>query len=104
MCIRDRYGAGQPIEITVSTDGDDAVLEVRDHGPGVAPEDMGRIFDRFERASSVRHHGGFGLGLYVAREIARAHGGAIAVENAEGGGARFTVRLPRVKRKEEVAA
>jgi PAS domain S-box-containing protein len=98
-----KYGAGQPIEVTVRADGDDAVLEIRDHGPGVAPEHMERIFDRFERASSVRHHGGFGLGLYVAREIVRAHGGSIAVQNAEGGGARFSVRLPRVKRKEEVA-
>jgi len=98
-----KYGAGQPIEITISRDGNFAVLEVRDHGPGIANQDMERIFERFERASSVRHHGGFGLGLYVAREIARAHGGSIEVRNAEGGGASFRVRLPLVTRKKEVA-
>jgi PAS domain S-box-containing protein len=98
-----KYGAGRPIEVTVERTADSAVISVRDHGPGIAPDDMRRIFDRFERASSVRHHGGFGLGLYVSREIARAHGGRIEVENAEDGGARFTVRLPLVARKKEVA-
>ena len=53
-----------------------------------------RIFERFERAASPRHHGGLGLGLYVARQIAEAHGGAIAARNVAGGGACFTVRLP----------
>jgi PAS domain S-box-containing protein len=98
-----KYGAGRPIEVTVEREADSAVIAVRDHGPGIAPEDMQRIFDRFERASSVRHHGGFGLGLYVSREIVRAHGGRIEVENAEDGGARFTVRLPLAARTSEVA-
>ena len=98
-----KYGAGKPIVVSLARDGDGAVIQVRDHGPGVQTEDMERIFDRFERASSMRHHGGFGLGLYVAREIARAHGGSIAVHNAEDGGACFTVRLPLVARKAEVA-
>jgi len=89
-----KYGAGRPIDVTLSRDGDHAVVVVRDRGPGIDPADMHRIFGRFERATSVRHHGGFGLGLYVAREIARAHGGSIAVDNAPDGGARFTVRLP----------
>jgi PAS domain S-box-containing protein len=98
-----KYGAGKPILVTLARDGDAAVITVRDHGPGVQPEDMDRIFHRFERATSMRHHGGFGLGLYVARQIALAHGGSIAVENAEGGGARFTVRLPLEAGKAEVA-
>ncbi len=97
-----KYGPG-PIVVTLARDGDAAVVEVRDHGPGIAPGDLDRIFERFERASSMRHHAGFGLGLYVAREIARAHGGSIAVRNAEGGGACFTVRLPLSIGKEEVA-
>ena len=71
-----------------------AVIEVRDRGPGIAEEDVPRIFERFERAVSSRHHGGLGLGLYVARQIAEAHGGAIAARNVAGGGACFTVRLP----------
>jgi hypothetical protein len=89
-----KYASGAPIEIGVERRGDDVMLEVRDHGPGLADTDFPRIFDRFERAASTRHYGGLGLGLYVARQIAEAHGGDIAVLNAPGGGASFTVRLP----------
>jgi len=89
-----KYAGGQPIDVSLARDGDTAVLTVRDRGPGIAPDDMDRVFERFERATSMRHHGGFGLGLYVAREIARAHGGSISVANAPDGGACFTVRLP----------
>jgi hypothetical protein len=91
-----KYGAGSPIDVSLRREGDEAVVEVRDRGPGIAPKDMQRIFERFERATSMRNYGGFGLGLYVAREIARAHGGSIQVENAADGGARFTARLPIV--------
>jgi hypothetical protein len=63
--------------------------------PGGVPDDhLGRIFERFERASSTRHYGGMGLGLYVARQIAEAHGGTITAHNLPAGGACFTVRLP----------
>jgi PAS domain S-box-containing protein len=89
-----KYGSGRPIEVSLRHDGDNVTLTVRDHGPGIAADDMERIFDRFERATSVRNYGGFGLGLYVAREVARAHGGSIAVHNMAAGGACFTVRLP----------
>jgi PAS domain S-box-containing protein len=89
-----KYGAGQPVVLTVSQERNEAVIEVRDHGPGVAEKDRGRIFERFERAASMRNHGGLGLGLYVSREIVRAHGGSIAARNVPDGGAAFTVRLP----------
>jgi PAS domain S-box-containing protein len=89
-----KYGAGQPVDVVVRRDGDQVVLEVRDHGPGVAEQDLGRIFDRFERASSMRNYGGLGLGLYVVREITVAHGGSVSAGNAPGGGALFSVRLP----------
>jgi PAS domain S-box-containing protein len=89
-----KYGAGGPVTITVGTDGDDAVIEVADKGPGIREQDLARIFRRFERAVSVRHYGGLGLGLYVSREIVRAQGGTIAARNLAGGGACFTVRLP----------
>jgi PAS domain S-box-containing protein len=88
------YASGAPIEIAAERRSDDVMLEVRDHGPGLADVDVPRIFERFERAASTRHYGGLGLGLYVARQIAEAHGGDIAVRNAPGGGASFTVRLP----------
>ena len=89
-----KYGAGRPVEVSLARQGGSAVLQVRDHGPGVAPRDMARIFERFERATPMRNYGGFGLGLYVSREIVRAHGGTIDVHNASDGGACFTVTLP----------
>jgi signal transduction histidine kinase len=71
-----------------------AEITVADAGPGVAPEDVARIFEKFERASSVRHYGGLGLGLYVARQITEAHGGEIAVDSTRGEGATFVITLP----------
>ena len=89
-----KYGAGAPIEVTAGHDGGVARIEVRDRGPGIAPADLERIFERFERATAVRNYAGLGLGLYVAREIVTAHGGTIAVTLREGGGAIFAVTLP----------
>ena len=91
-----KYAAGQPIHVSVSRDGAMAVLEVRDKGPGIPEDQMSRIFERFERAVSTRHYGGMGLGLYVARQIAQAHGGTITVANLPDRGVAFTVRLPLV--------
>jgi PAS domain S-box-containing protein len=89
-----KYGAGQPVTLSVSRDGNEAIIEVRDHGPGVPMEDLDRIFERFERASATGDQGGLGLGLYVTREIVHAHGGSIAGRTLPDGGADFTVRLP----------
>ena len=88
------YASGQPIEISVDRRDGEVHLEVRDHGPGIDDADFSRIFERFERATSARHHGGLGLGLYVARQIVEAHGGGIAVHDPPDGGACFAVRLP----------
>lgn len=89
-----KYGRGRPIEVTLGCDADEATLTVRDHGPGIAEADRKRIFDRFERASPVRHYGGLGVGLYVARQIIDAHGGVITADDAAGGGACLRFRLP----------
>jgi PAS domain S-box-containing protein len=89
-----KYGAGNPVRVEVTRDGPDALIEVRDAGPGIREEDLARIFGRFERASSIRHYGGLGLGLYVAREIVEAHHGAVSAQNSSGGGAVLVVRLP----------
>ena len=89
-----KYGTGAPIDVLVFTEQSEAIVQICDRGPGVPEPDLGRIFDRFERASPTRHHGGLGLGLYVSREIVRAHAGSIAAANRPGGGAIFTVRLP----------
>ena len=90
-----KYGAGSPIEVSVMGDSTHARLRVRDEGIGIAEGDAARIFERFERAVSVRHYGGFGIGLWIVREIVQALGGTIEVESVPGQGATFTVTLPR---------
>lgn len=92
-----RHGGGS-IEVRIEAVGDEVVLAVRDHGPGIPEEDATAIFGRFARAASSQRHGGLGLGLYVARQLVEAHGGTVTAENAPGGGARFVVRMPRVAR------
>lgn len=89
-----KYAAGGPIEVSLARQAGEAVLEVRDQGPGVPEADLSRIFERFERIASARHYGGMGLGLYVARQIAEAHNGTVAASSPPGKGACFTVRLP----------
>jgi signal transduction histidine kinase len=90
----ERYAAGG-IEVTLGTDGDEAVLEVHDDGPGIAVDDRERVFDRFTRldAARSRDRGGTGLGLPLAREIVAAHGGRLHVGHSERG-ARLVMRLP----------
>jgi signal transduction histidine kinase len=89
-----KYAPGAPISISASPAGGFAVVEIRDQGPGIPEGDLARIFGRFERAGASDRDGGMGLGLYVARQIAEAHGGSVDASNAPGGGACFTVRLP----------
>lgn len=86
--------------VVVRTFGEDgrAVLEVTDSGPGVADEDRDAIWERFYRGRTGRSSGGSGIGLAVAKELVRAHGGTIGVENRPGGGARFTARFPSTDR------
>ncbi len=79
------------IEVTVAGDG---VVAVRDHGPGVPPEDAPHVFDRFYRGSTARGRHGSGLGLAIVRQVAEAHGGSVRVESPEDGGARFVLALP----------
>jgi PAS domain S-box-containing protein len=89
-----RFGAGKPVSVSLRRLGERAILLVSDRGIGIAPDDQARIFDRFERAVSVRNFGGLGLGLWIARHIVEASGGAIRVESAPDQGATFTVELP----------
>ena len=95
-----KYGPGKPIEVTVARDVRNARILVRDHGIGVAKEQQGRIFERFARAVSVREYGGLGLGLYISRQIAEAHGGSIEVQSAPGEGATFVVEFPLERQPE----
>jgi PAS domain S-box-containing protein len=90
-----KYGAGSPIDIVLRDHGERVSIAVRDEGIGIAPEDRERVLGRFERAVSSSHYGGLGLGLYIANEIARAHGGSIVIDSQPGKGATFTLTLPR---------
>ena len=76
-------------------------LSVRDHGPGIAPEDQPLVFDRFYRSAAARSMPGSGLGLAIVREIAEAHGGAVAAEDAPGGGALLRLSLNGAARANE---
>ena len=92
-----KYGTGKPVAVRISEEGEFAVLEVEDQGPGISPADQDRIFVRFERASQGHKKDSLGLGLYIVRSIAEAHGGAASVRSEVGHGATFTVRLPRAR-------
>jgi two-component system OmpR family sensor kinase len=84
-----------PIEVALEVRDGEAVLSVRDHGPGIADGANDKVFERFWRASESRgRDGGAGLGLAIVAGVADAHGGSVSVVNDPGGGARFTVRLP----------
>ena len=85
--------AGGSVTVTVTAGADEAVFEVRDTGEGIAREDLGRVFDRFQRRADT---GGSGLGLTIVRDLAAAHGGSVEVESdgIPGRGSTFRVRLP----------
>ena len=89
-----KYGAGHPIEVSGGLDSGCPWVRVRDFGIGIAAQDQPKIFNRFERAVSHGHISGFGLGLFIARQIVEAHGGEIQVESELGRGSSFTVKLP----------
>lgn len=95
-----RHGAGKPIELSIEMAADGVRMVVRDHGEGIPPEQLPSLFGRFQRGESSASQGGLGLGLFISRHIAQAHGGDIRVESSLGEGATFTVELPRQQPKE----
>lgn len=90
-----RFADEKPVEVSIQADAARVRIAVRDRGRGIEPEQLGRLFGRFERIDSRDHQGGLGLGLYISRHIARAHGGDIEVASKPGEGATFVVELPR---------
>jgi signal transduction histidine kinase len=90
-----KFGRGRTVDVVVEPSGELARLTVVDRGIGIAPEDHDRIFGRFERAASGNHYGGFGLGLWIVRELVQAMSGTVRVESRPESGSTFVVELPR---------
>jgi len=86
--------SGGWVEISTSHDRDSLALLVRDTGPGIAESEQGRLFRKYSRVSSGRGVEGTGLGLYIVRVIAEAHGGSVGVVSRAGEGSSFVIRLP----------
>lgn len=91
------------VQVTLDQLGDQARLEVKDQGPGIPPEDLDRIFERFYRVDPARSRqtGGTGLGLSIVRHILAQHGGQVLVDSQLGEGSSFTLLLPLVDQESE---
>jgi signal transduction histidine kinase len=89
-----RYAPGQPVDVEFASDGEMARLSVRDHGAGISDRDKALIFERFWHAHQPRPNGGFGVGLWITRQLVRAMRGEISVSSTPGAGSLFTVKWP----------
>lgn len=90
-----KHAKGAPIEISVERKDSEAVIAVKDNGPGIPPTELPHVFDRYWTGRTKR--GGAGLGLAIAKGIVTAHGGALAVDSEQGRGAKFFFTLPLVR-------
>jgi signal transduction histidine kinase len=89
-----KYGQGRPVSLSAHVVGERLQLRVKDGGVGIARADQSRIFQAFERVANRSRVGGLGLGLYIGRQIATAHGGTLTVDSAPQEGATFILELP----------
>lgn len=92
-----KYGLNKPIDVRLEERDGAILFKVQDRGMGIPKDQLPKIFNRFERAISSTNISGLGLGLYISREIIKAHGGEIRVESTPHQGSTFTVELPRFK-------
>lgn len=89
-----RYGGGKPVEIILRKQQNLAEVAVCDQGIGIAADEQQRIFEKFERGHAKKQCDGLGMGLYIARQLAEAHGGTLEVKSTLGEGSTFWLRLP----------
>ena len=89
-----KYAPGSPVTLALDLLGDNIHVAIADQGPGIAPEHLDQIFKRFYRVPEHASVRGTGLGLYICRQIIRAHGGQITVESKLGEGTTFHLYLP----------
>jgi signal transduction histidine kinase len=92
-----KFGEGMPIHVELESREGIARLSVRDEGRGISDQDKPHVFDQYWRAEDSRNFGGLGLGLYVVRELARAHGGNVSLESGPPRGSTFVLELPLTK-------
>ncbi|NYE62953.1 signal transduction histidine kinase [Duganella sp. 1224] len=90
-----RYGCQQPVSVTLTVDTDWARVDVRDCGPGIAPENQAKIFEPYERGVGSDAPAGLGLGLYISRQLAEVHEGSLTLHSKPGEGSTFSLTLPR---------
>lgn len=91
-----KYAPGRPVTVAITGSDDVVRVEVSDRGPGIAAADQPHVFERFARGRGVSAVGGLGIGLWMSRELAEAHGGKLTCEDRRGGGTTFILELPRV--------
>lgn len=91
-----RYGGGKPVGVILAVKGDHVEVCVQDQGRGIPANEHQRIFEKFERLGNNEVREGLGMGLYIARQLAEAHGGTLGVSSKLGEGSCFTLRLPFV--------
>jgi two-component system CheB/CheR fusion protein len=97
-----KYAAdSERIDVRLRQEEGEALLEVQDYGPGIPAAALPHLFDRFYQAVRRPAEDGLGVGLFITRELVRAHGGTIEVRSSEGEGTTFTVRLPLLEAPEE---
>lgn len=89
-----KYGSRKPIEVAIRKENNMALIIVTDHGIGIPKEQHEKIFGLFERAVSPTEYKGLGVGLYITKQIVKAHGGSIDLSSKTGKGATFTIKLP----------
>jgi signal transduction histidine kinase len=90
-----RYGCQQPVSVSLTVEQDWARIDVRDCGPGIAPENQAKIFEPYERGVGSDAPAGLGLGLYISRQLAEVHEGSLTLESKPGEGSTFSLTLPR---------